>query len=160
MTALDTILSGLDSTRSQREELYKHFHQNPELSMQETETSKRIEKELSLIDAAKVTKVGTTGLVATLRNGEGPTVAVRADFDALPVKEESGKDYASTATQVNREGQEVPVAHACGHDVHIITLLSAFKAFAEHTDSWSGTLHAVFQPGEETGEGADRKSVV
>ena len=149
-----TILSSLDATRGAREELYKVFHQHPELSMQETQTSARIAAELERL-GIPVTRVGETGLVATLENGDGPVVAVRADIDGLPVREESGKDYASTATQVDRKtGRSVPTAHACGHDVHLVTLLGALEAFAAHRQQWSGTLVGVFQPAEETAEGA------
>lgn len=148
------ILGGLASTRTEREELYKHFHQHPELSMQEHATAERIVKELES-SGIWVTRVGETGVVAVVDNGEGPVVAMRADIDALPVKEASGKDYASTATQVDaKTGVEVPVAHACGHDVHLMSLLTALQAFNEHKDQWSGTFVGVFQPAEETAEGA------
>ncbi|PLA38408.1 amidohydrolase [Corynebacterium coyleae] len=148
------ILGGLASTRTEREELYKHFHQHPELSMQEHATAERIVKELES-SGIRVTRVGETGVVAVVDNGEGPVVAMRADIDALPVKEASGKDYASTATQVDaKTGVEVPVAHACGHDVHLMSLLTALQAFNEHKDQWSGTFVGVFQPAEETAEGA------
>ncbi|OHO27282.1 amidohydrolase [Corynebacterium sp. HMSC034B08] len=148
------ILGGLASTRTEREELYKHFHQHPELSMQEHATAERIVKELES-SGIRVTRVGETGVVAVVDNGEGPVVAMRADIDALPVKEASGKDYASTATQVDaKTGVEVPVAHACGHDVHLMSLLTALQAFNEHKDQWSGTFIGVFQPAEETAEGA------
>ncbi|WP_165164585.1 amidohydrolase [Corynebacterium qintianiae] len=149
-----TILSDLESSRSEREDLYKHFHQIPELSMQEIETSARIQEELTSygIDHELV---GETGIVALLENGEGPVVAMRADIDGLPVKEDSGKDYQSTATQVDKKsGAEVPTSHACGHDVHLMSLLGALRAFNDHTDQWSGTFVGVFQPAEETAEGA------
>lgn len=148
------ILGDLMSTGTEREALYKHFHQHPELSMQEHATAERIVKELES-SGIWVTRVGETGVVAVVDNGEGPVVAMRADIDALPVKEASGKDYASTATQVDaKTGAEVPVAHACGHDVHLMSLLTALQAFNEHKDQWSGTFVGVFQPAEETAEGA------
>ena len=148
------ILGGLASTRTEREELYKHFHQHPELSMQEHATAERIVKELES-SGIRVTRVGETGVVAVVDNGEGPVVAMRADIDALPVKEASGKDYASTATQVDaKTGAEVPVAHSCGHDFHLMSLLTALQAFNAHKDQWSGTFVGVFQPAEETAEGA------
>ena len=148
------ILGDLMSTGTEREALYKHFHQHPELSMQEHATAERIVKELES-SGIRVTRVGETGVVAVVDNGEGPVVAMRADIDALPVKEASGKDYASTATQVDaKTGVEVPVAHACGHDVHLMSLLTALQAFNEHKDQWSGTFVGVFQPAEETAEGA------
>lgn len=153
-TALTNILSDLDSTRDEREELLKHFHQHPELSMQEVETSAKIREELEAA-GIEVHQVGKTGLVAIVENGEGPIVAMRGDIDALPVKEASGKDYASTATQVDEEsGKTVPVSHACGHDFHIVSVLSALKFYNSHKDHWSGTYVGVFQPGEETAQGA------
>lgn len=148
------ILGGLASTQSQREELYKYFHQHPELSMQEHGTADRIVQELEA-SGVSTKRIGDTGVVAIIENGEGPTVAMRADIDALPVKEVSGKDYASTATQVDEKtGTEAPVAHACGHDFHLMCLLTALQAFNEHKDQWSGTFIGVFQPAEETAEGA------
>lgn len=148
------ILGDLMSTGTEREALYKHFHQHPELSMQEHATAERIVKELES-SGIRVTRVGETGVVAVVDNGEGPVVAMRADIDALPVKEASGKDYASTATQVDvKTGAEVPVAHSCGHDFHLMSLLTALQAFNAHKDQWSGTFIGVFQPAEETAEGA------
>lgn len=148
------ILSGLTATRPQREELYKYFHQHPELSMQEHGTADRIVQELEAL-SIPTTRIGETGVVAIIENSDGPVVAVRADIDALPVKEASGKDYASTATQVDaKSGVEVPVAHACGHDVHLMSLLTALQAFNENKNQWSGTFIGVFQPAEETAEGA------
>lgn len=152
--ALQPILHHLDSTREAREEAYRWFHQHPELSMQEVQTTQRIMQELEA-SGISFTQVSETGVVATIENGPGPVVALRADIDALPVRESSGKEYASTATQVDKtSGTEYPVAHACGHDVHLISLLGALAAFHAHRDSWSGTLVGVFQPGEETASGA------
>ena len=151
---VEKILSDLDTTRTDREELYKFFHQNPELSLQEDKTSARIEDELEK-SGIEVVRVGRTGLVATVENGEGPIVAVRADIDGLPMKEVSGKPYASTATQVDEKtGVEVPTAHSCGHDFHLMSLLTALRAFNDHKDQWSGTLIGVFQPAEEIAAGA------
>ena len=147
-------MGGLASTQSQREELYKYFHQHPELSMQEHGTADRIVQELEA-SGVSTKRIGDTGVIAIIENGEGPTVAMRADIDALPVKEVSGKDYASTATQVDEKtGTEVPVAHACGHDFHLMCLLTALQAFNENKDQWSGTFIGIFQPAEETAEGA------
>ncbi|AMA01318.1 amidohydrolase [Corynebacterium glutamicum] len=150
------ILSDLDNTRSYREELYKFFHQHPELSLQEFETSKRIISELESYGVESIQRIGDTGVVAVISNGDGPVVALRGDIDALPMAERSGKEYAATGvTQVdNNTGQETPVAHTCGHDVHISSLLGAVQAFNSHRELWSGTLMAVFQPAEETAAGA------
>ena len=153
---ISAIVSDLDNTRSYREELYKFFHQHPELSLQEFETSKRIISELESYGVESIQRIGDTGVVAVISNGDGPVVALRGDIDALPMAERSGKEYAATgATQVdNNTGQETPVAHTCGHDVHISSLLGAVQAFNSHRELWNGTLMAVFQPAEETAAGA------
>ena len=98
--------------------------------------------------------IGKTGVVGVLRNGPGPTVMLRADMDALPVQEATGLEYASKATAVDRTGKTVPVMHACGHDMHVAWLVGASTLMAQARDSWHGTLVALFQPAEETGEGA------
>ncbi|MGB7191317.1 MAG: M20/M25/M40 family metallo-hydrolase [Acidobacteriaceae bacterium] len=100
------------------------------------------------------TGIGKTGVVGLLRNGDGPTIMLRADMDALPVKEETGLPYASKATDTDREGKTVPVMHACGHDMHVAWLIGAATWFARPRDAWRGTLMAVFQPAEETAQGA------
>lgn len=152
--AVSTLLSDLNSTRASREELYIHFHRNPELSLQEVQTAARIRSELESA-GIDVRQVGRTGLVAVIENGDGPVVAMRGDIDALPVQEDSGKPYASTATQLDEStGFETPVAHACGHDFHIMGLLSACLAFQQHRQVWQGTFVGVFQPAEETAAGA------
>ncbi|MGY1457611.1 MULTISPECIES: amidohydrolase [unclassified Luteimonas] len=150
------ILSGLDSNRDTREALYKHFHRHPELSLQEYRTAERIEEELKAYGIEDVLRIGKTGIVAILRNGEGPVVAMRGDTDGLPMAERSGRDYAAEGvTQVDEAtGKETPVAHSCGHDVHIVSLLGAAQALHDHRDDWSGTFLAVFQPGEENAAGA------
>ena len=151
---LEQILAELDATRTEREQLYVHLHQNPELSFQEHATAATIHETLAT-EGINVRRVGATGLVATLANGAGPTVAMRADIDALPVKEASGKDYASTATQVDeRTGAEVPVSHACGHDFHAACLVGALIALHRRREHWSGTFVGVFQPAEEVAAGA------
>ena len=122
--------------------------------MQEHGTADRIVQELEG-SGISTTRIGETGVLATIENGDGPIVAMRADIDALPVKEVSGKDYASTATQVDQKtGVEVSVAHACGHDFHLMSLITALQAFNAHKDQWAGTFIGVFQPAEETAEGA------
>lgn len=152
--ALTPLLSALASTRAERESLYTWFHQHPELSTQEVQTAARIRTRLDALGLAH-TSVGETGTVCVLENGPGPVVAVRADIDALPVEERSGKPYASTVTQVDAAtGDEVPVSHACGHDFHIMGVLGTLEAYAAHQECWSGTLVAVFQPAEEQGAGA------
>ncbi|MGD7001529.1 amidohydrolase [Corynebacterium halotolerans] len=155
MTIRD-ILAHLDSTREDREELYKYFHQHPELSLQEHETAAKIRSELDSYGVDEVIEVSGTGQVAVLRSGDGPVVAMRGDIDGLPMAERSGKDYAAEGrTQVNEAtGEETPVAHSCGHDVHIVSLLGAVEVLAAHRDQWAGTFLAVFQPAEENAAGA------
>lgn len=153
LTAVQKILSDLDETQREREKQYKYFHQHPELSMKEDHTAQTIIDILS--EAGIETKrVGKTGVVAEIKNSEGPVVAMRADIDALPIKENSGKDYTSTVSTQDENGKTVGVSHACGHDFHISSLLGALKAFNEHKDAWRGTYIGVFQPGEETAQGA------
>lgn len=154
--SLQNILSDLDSNRDTREALYKHFHRNPELSLQEYKTADRIEDELRSYGIEEVLRIGKTGLVAILRNGDGPVVAMRGDIDGLPMVERSGRDYAAEGvTQIDEAtGKETPVAHSCGHDVHIVSLLGAAQALHDHRGDWSGTFLAVFQPGEENAAGA------
>lgn len=136
-------------------ECYKHFHRNPELSNCEKETSAAIVKELKAIQKLEVSaNVGGYGIVAILRNGSGPTVLLRADFDALPVREDTGLPYASEKRMKDASGQEKPVAHACGHDMHTTALIGAARLLNAACNKWSGTLVLVFQPAEEQGTGA------
>ena len=135
-------------------DLFLWFHQNPELSMMEFETSKRLASELEALGCEVSTGIATTGVVAIMRNGEGPLVMMRADMDGLPVKEKSGLPYASTAMQVDWEGNNVSTMHACGHDVHITSLVGTARIMAERKSDWSGTLMLVGQPAEERISGA------
>lgn len=135
-------------------DLFLWFHQNPELSMMEFETSKRLASELEALGYEVSTGIATTGVVAIMRNGEGPLVMMRADMDGLPVKEKSGLPYASTAMQVDWEGNNVSTMHACGHDVHITSLVGTARIMAERKSDWSGTLMLVGQPAEERISGA------
>lgn len=138
----------------QLEELFLWFHQNPELSFMEHETAARLSGELESLGYDVHTGVGGTGLVALLANGEGPTVMLRADMDGLPVQEKSGLPYASKAKQVDWDGNEVYVMHACGHDVHITSLVGTARLMAENRDQWQGTLMLIGQPAEERVGGA------
>ena len=106
-------------------------------------------------DVELVTGIAGTGVVAVIRNGDGPTVLVRADMDGLPVAEDTGLDYASTVATTNAAGEQVPVMHACGHDTHMATLLASLRLMLEGRDHWGGTLVAVFQPAEEQFNGAE-----
>jgi amidohydrolase len=135
--------------------LFEHFHRNPELSLVENETAARMASELRAAGLDVAEGVGGTGLVAMLGNGDGPLVMMRADMDGLPVAEESGVPYASTAMQVDPiSGDLVPTMHACGHDVHITSLVGTARQMAARRGEWSGTLMLVVQPAEERGLGA------
>jgi amidohydrolase len=136
------------------EALYKDIHAHPELSMQETRTAGIAADHLRASGFEVTTGVGKTGVVGILRNGDGPTVMLRADMDALPIKEATGLPYASSVTVTGPDGRSVPVAHSCGHDMHVACLIGATSLFTKSSDSWQGTLMAVFQPGEETAQGA------
>ena len=129
--------------------LFKHFHANPELSFVEVKTAARLAKEFRDAGFEVTEGVGRTGVVAIMENGDGPLVMMRADMDGLPVKELADLPYASTVTQVNDDGQEFPVMHACGHDVHITSLVGTARRMAAELDSWSGTLMLIGQPAEE-----------
>ncbi|MBT1449965.1 amidohydrolase [Glaciecola sp. XM2] len=138
-------------------DLFIHFHQNPELSLVETQTAARLAQELRLAGFEVTEGVGVavdgfpaTGIVAMMENGPGPLVMMRADMDGLPVKEDSGLEYASQAMQISPiNGENVPVMHACGHDVHITSLVGTARYMAENKDQWSGTLMLIGQPAEE-----------
>ncbi|MEP0391247.1 MAG: amidohydrolase [Erythrobacter sp.] len=134
--------------------LFVHFHQNPELSFLENETAARMAQELREAGVEVTEGVGGTGVVGMLENGQGPLILIRADMDGLPVVEKSGLDYASTATQLGQDGKEYPVMHACGHDVHITSLVGTARKLVEMKDSWSGTIMFIVQPAEERVGGA------
>jgi amidohydrolase len=145
---------GVNDMLPELEKFYTDLHAHPELSMHETQTARRAADRLRGAGYDVTTGVGKTGVVGLLRNGDGPTVMLRADMDALPVKEATGLPYASTATAIGGAGKSVPVAHACGHDMHVAWLAGASALLAKDRDKWRGTLMAVFQPGEETAQGA------
>ncbi len=136
------------------EAIYRDLHANPELSMQERRTSGVAAAWLRRHGYDVTEGVGGTGVVGLLRNGDGPTVLLRADMDALPIKESTGLAYASDRSGTDRFGQATAIAHACGHDMHIVWLMGATLILAENRGAWRGTVMAVFQPGEETGQGA------
>ncbi|MGC5168167.1 amidohydrolase [Luteimicrobium sp. DT211] len=136
------------------EAVYTDLHRHPELSYAEHRTAGIVADHLTALGLEVRTGVGRTGVVGVLANGDGPTVLLRADMDALPVQEETGLPYASTARGTDPDGNDVPVMHACGHDVHVTCLLGAVDALVADRASWSGTVVAVFQPAEEVGTGA------
>ena len=135
--------------------LFDHFHRNPELSTVENETARRMAVELSLAGFDVTEGVGGTGVVAIMKNGAGPLVMMRADMDGLPVEEKSGLENASRAQQKDPiTGNMVYTMHACGHDVHITSLVGTARHMATHKDQWKGTLMLVVQPAEERVLGA------
>jgi hippurate hydrolase len=136
------------------ERLYTDIHSHPELPFQERRTAGIAADRLRGAGYDVTDEIGGTGVVGILRNGDGPTVMLRADMDALPVREQTGLPYASTQTAIDSDGRTVPVMHACGHDMHVTWLIGAAVAMAESRDTWRGTLMPVFQPAEETGRGA------
>jgi amidohydrolase len=151
--AADAVLAGLASVRGWQEELYRDLHAHPELPHAEHRTAATVATRLLEAGCEVHDHVGGTGVVGLLRNGSGPTVLLRADMDALPVREETGLPYASTVTGHDGEAQ-VPVMHACGHDVHVACLVAAVTLLSRAAEQWSGTLVAVFQPAEESADGA------
>ena len=149
------ILASLATLLPELEAVYKDIHAHPELSMHETRTAQIAADHLKANGFEVTAGVGKTGVVGILRNGDGPTVMLRADMDALPIKEATGLPYASAVTATGTDGKTVPVAHSCGHDMHVACLIGATSLFAKSRDSWHGTLMPVFQPG---GDGTGRSS--
>jgi hippurate hydrolase len=147
-------LCGIDNLLPGLEALYKDVHSHPELSMQEERTAGLAADRLRAAGYQITTGIGKTGVVGLLSNGDGPVVMLRADMDALPVEEATALPYASKTIAADRDGKTVPVSHMCGHDMHVAWLAGATKLLADERTTWSGTLMAVFQPGEETAEGA------
>lgn len=135
-------------------DLYKDLHRHPELGFQEHRTAGIVAERLTALGFQVTPGIAQTGVAGVLKNGVGPTALLRADMDALPVKEDTGLDYASTATSTDASGKVVPVDHACGHDLHTTCLLGAAEILSSDRSSWSGTLVLVFQPAEELGAGA------
>lgn len=151
---LDKVKAQVEQDYSYLKDLYVHLHQNPELSFYETETAKRVAQELRQAGFAVTENFGGTGVVGVMKNGKGPTVLVRADMDALPVEEKTGLPYASTVKTKDEAGNEVSVMHACGHDVHMTSMIGAARVLSQLKKSWSGTLILIGQPAEERSGGA------
>jgi len=150
----DTIVAHINDLVPDLESFYTDVHAHPELSMQETRTASLAAERLRANGFDVTTGVGQTGVIGLLRNGDGPVVMLRADMDALPVREETGLPYASTVMATDHTGKTVPVMHACGHDMHVTWLVGATTVLAHTREAWRGTLMAVFQPAEETAAGA------
>ena len=155
---IDTLTGALDASFEQLApellDIYRDLHRHPELSMEEHRTAGIAADYLDRLGYAVTRGVGVTGVVGLLRNGDGPTVMLRADMDALPMAEDTGLAYASTATATDPDGHQVGVAHSCGHDLHVTWMLGAARVLAESRGAWRGTAMVVFQPGEETAQGA------
>ncbi len=140
--------------RGWQEDLYRELHAHPELSHHEVVTAETVATRLRAEGFEVHEHLGGTGVVGVLGNGDGPAVLLRADMDALPVQERTQLAYASTEVVTDPDGQAVPVMHACGHDVHVTCLLGAAALLARRREHWTGSLVALFQPAEETGDGA------
>jgi len=154
LSSINEVLAGLQAISTWQERVYKDIHAHPELSFQETKTAALAASKLKENGYEVIEAIGRTGVVGVFRNGEGQTVLARADMDALPVRENTGLPYASTLTAVDITGETVSVAHACGHDVHVTSLLGAAELLAKTRATWSGTFIALFQPAEEVAGGA------
>jgi hippurate hydrolase len=157
LAAGTAVLALLASGTAQAEDLvalYKHLHQNPELSFMEEKTSAKMAEEFRKAGFDVTEKIGGWGVVGVYRNGAGPTLMIRADMDGLPVKEATGLPYASTVTAKDREGNLHPVMHACGHDVHMTALVGAANELMRQKNNWKGTLVVIAQPAEERTGGA------
>jgi hippurate hydrolase len=137
------------------EKLYRDLHQHPELSLQEVNTSKTIAGELRSLGFEVIEKIGGHSLAGVLKNGPGPTVLIRTDMDALPQEEKTGLSFASHARGKNASGVEVPVMHACGHDMHMTVFIGTARALVETKKQWKGTIVMVAQSSEENGVGAE-----
>ncbi len=152
--SINVMLGGLDEMRPKLTEFYEDLHRHPELSMQENRTAAEAAERLHSEGYEVTTGVGKTGVVAILDNGPGPMVMLRADMDALPLREQTGLPYASAALGTDPDGVEVPVMHACGHDMHVTCMWGAASMLATHRKHWAGRLMMVVQPGEEIAAGA------
>ena len=134
--------------------IYRQLHEHPELSFQEERSAALMAHEARRAGFAVTTGIGRTGIVAVMANGPGPVLLLRADMDALPVREETGLPYASRATGTTADGRTTPVMHACGHDTHMTAWIGTARRMAALRDAWAGTLVMVGQPAEEIGQGA------
>ena len=153
-SAGNSVLRGLQDALDDLEGLYKDIHSHPELSLQEQRTAGLAAERLRAAGFEVTEGVGGAGVVGVLVNGEGPTVMLRADMDALPVKEQTGLAYASAVSATDPDGNETPVMHACGHDMHVTWLAGASALLAGAQETWRGRLLVVFQPAEEIAAGA------
>ncbi|KAF2003918.1 metal-dependent amidase/aminoacylase/carboxypeptidase [Amniculicola lignicola CBS 123094] len=155
MSSITKIISTYRPDLGPYEDLYKYYHTHPELSFQEKETAASIVAHLKKLNAYEIhAGIGGHGVAAVMHNGEGKKLLLRADIDGLPVEERTGLEYASTRKMVDGDGVEKSVMHACGHDMHITSLLAAAETLVKAKDEWTGTLILIFQPAEERAAGA------
>jgi hippurate hydrolase len=150
----EDLKAALDKDYPSLESLYHTLHSHPELSTHETESARRLADEARAAGFTVTEHVGGTGVVAVLKNGPGPTVMLRTELDALPVAEQTNLPYASHVTVKSPTGEEIPVMHACGHDIHMTVWTGTARRMAAEREKWSGTLVMIAQPAEETVEGA------
>ncbi len=150
----DELKDALAADMPELMELYRDLHANPELSFEEVETATKMAVRFRALGFDVTEQVGKTGVVGVMKNGDGPTVMLRADMDALPLVEKTGLPFASTKRATPASGVETGVMHACGHDTHMAGLIGAAQLLAERKGQWSGTLVLIAQPAEELGEGA------
>jgi len=151
-------LAGLDALYPSLDALYIDLHKNPELSLHEEKTAQKMAARLRELGFEVTEHVGGHGVVGVLKNGAGPTVLVRTDMDALPIKELTGLTYASITSTKNDAGETVSVMHACGHDIHMASWVGAATLLARAKERWHGTLAFVGQPAEEVLQGAELMS--
>ena len=145
----------VDELFPQLRNFYIDLHQSPELSLHEANTAAKLATGLRKLGFEVTEHVGGTGVVGVLKNGDGPVVLIRTELDALPVEEQTGLPYASRVRTKNDAGQDVPVMHACGHDLHMTSWLGTATILSRNKDAWHGTLLMIGQPAEEIGAGAD-----
>jgi hippurate hydrolase len=150
----EDLKAALDKDYPSLESLYHTLHSHPELSGQETESAKRLAEEARKAGFEVTEHVGGTGVVAVMKNGAGPTVLLRTELDALPVEEQTKLPFASHVKVKNAKGEDIPVMHACGHDIHMTVWTGTARRMAAEKDKWSGTLVMIAQPAEETVGGA------
>ena len=148
-----TIEASVENDYPKLDALYKDLHAHPEIAFQEVKTAAKLAAEMRAIGFEVTEQVGKTGLVAIYRNGDGPTIMVRTELDALPMEEKTGLPYASHDT-TNWNGRETPVAHSCGHDIHMASWVGTAKTLVGLKDQWHGTLMFIAQPAEEEIAGA------
>lgn len=148
------IAAQIDRDMSDLMTLYRDLHAHPELSEQETATAAKLARRLKAMKFEVTEKVGGTGVVAVMKNGEGPVLLIRADMDGLPVTEQTGLPFASKVRTKTAEGIETGIMHACGHDTHMTAFIETAQLLSSRKDSWGGTLVMILQPAEEVGRGA------